>query len=263
MAAGEGKRMRSEIPKVLHLFNGVPMLVKIIRIALEMGPRKIIVIVGNHHELIKKIVSEYISDISSIQYVRQVKQEGTGNAIWYCLPHYLPEDRILILNGDMPLITKDLISRFISDSDAGAKILVAKFKEPQGYGRILYDESGCILGIVEEKDCIESQKNIDIINAGIYLFDYDSLIQYIPRLDNNNAQKEYYLTDMVKLLRCYAEKKIQGFLIEEKENIFISGVNTPEELVSLERLRVPSSCSLIIARNIQDRYNYPPKNYVD
>ena len=234
LAAGEGKRMNSNIPKVLHIFNGKPMLVRIVETSLLLSPQKIIIVTGKHDELIKKTIADYI-DITDLIFVNQTVPKGTGDAIKYCLPFYETYSEVLILNGDMPLINKRLLDRFIKNSSRyKASILVAKFNNPTGYGRIVVNNNANFIGIVEEKDCTDEQRKIKIINSGIYLFNRQILKDYIPMIDNNNAQNEYYLTDIVKIIKQNTDLLVYTDIIDEYENKYISGVNTPEELLKLE-----------------------------
>lgn len=238
LAAGEGKRMKSDIPKVLHLFNGKPMLVRIVETTLLLNPTKIIIITGKFHELIKKTLSHYF-DVTNdiIEFVMQKLPQGTGDAIHCCLSCYEKEDKVLILNGDMPLINKEVLQKFIQNSynnKSDINILVARLPNPHGYGRIIYNESCEFTQIVEEKDCNEEQRKVDIVNSGLYFITGEMLKLYIPFIENENAQKEYYLTDIVKIVKNKTKKQINTYLISEKENSIISGVNTPEELFKLE-----------------------------
>jgi UDP-N-acetylglucosamine diphosphorylase/glucosamine-1-phosphate N-acetyltransferase len=232
LAAGEGKRMRSNVPKVLHLFRGKPMLVRIIETAKELDAKKIIIITGKYHELIKQTVEKYM-ELEDLIFVQQGSPLGTGDAIKSCLSAYTEEDKVLILNGDMPLINKEILGKFIENREP-MTILVARFSNPYGYGRIIYDEEGEFIGIVEEKDCSETEKKVDIVNSGLYYLDAKLLIKYIPMIENNNVQKEYYLTDIVKIIKKNEEMSIKTYLLGEEENKYISGVNTPEELAALE-----------------------------
>lgn len=235
LAAGEGKRMRSNIPKVLHLFQGKPMLVSIIETSKKLDAKKIIIITGKYDVLIKETISKYMDiDIGNLIFIQQASPLGTGDAIKSCLPSYNKEDKVLILNGDMPLINKEILQKFIDASPYEMNILVARFSNPTGYGRILYDEKKEFIEIVEEKDCSPEQKKIDIINSGLYYINADLLIKYIPMIENRNSQKEYYLTDIVKIIKHSEEININTFLICQDENKYISGVNTPDELEMLE-----------------------------
>lgn len=233
MAGGEGKRMRSSIPKVLHLFRGKPMLVRIIEVARAAFPSKIVVITGKFHKQIVQTVAQYI-DSFGIVFVEQPEPMGTGHAIQCSLGQYSRDDRILILNGDMPLLTLSVIENFIQfvwhDEFA---VMTTRLPNPQGYGRIVM-QGDEFTGIVEEKDCTEEQRQISVVNAGIYFSRGYILCDYIPKITNNNGQKEYYLTDMVSILRGRSIA-VGTFLLREKENICLRGVNTPEELQELEK----------------------------
>jgi UDP-N-acetylglucosamine diphosphorylase/glucosamine-1-phosphate N-acetyltransferase len=231
LAAGEGKRMNSNIPKVLYLFHNKPMLVNVIETSMALLPKRIIVITGKYDELIKSTLSKYIN-IENIQFVIQKQPLGTGDAIKSCLPSYNDGEKVLILNGDMPNITKELLKKFIDRIDPFV-VLVAKLSNPTGYGRIVYNNN-IFMEIVEEKDCTEIQRTINIINSGLYYIDSELLQQYIPMITNKNMQKEYYLTDIVNLAN--QNMNIKTFLINENENKYIQGVNTQEELRLLEML---------------------------
>jgi UDP-N-acetylglucosamine diphosphorylase/glucosamine-1-phosphate N-acetyltransferase len=231
LAAGEGKRMNSNIPKVLYLFHNKPMLVNVIETSMALLPKRIIVITGKYDELIKSTLSKYIN-IENIQFVIQKQPLGTGDAIKSCLPSYNDGEKVLILNGDMPNITKELLKKFIDRIDPFV-VLVAKLSNPTGYGRIVYNNN-IFMEIVEEKDCTEIQRTNNIINSGLYYIDSELLQQYIPMITNKNMQKEYYLTDIVNLAN--QNMNIKTFLINENENKYIQGVNTQEELRLLEML---------------------------
>jgi len=236
LAAGEGKRMNSNIPKVLHLFNNKPMLVRIIETTLLLNPTKIIIITGKYHDLIKNTLSNYFDlNKTILEFVIQKDPLGTGDAIRCCLSCYEKQDKVLILNGDMPLINKEVLERFINHSkDFELSILVAKLSKPTGYGRIIYDEHQEFTQIIEEKDCNEEQKKINIINSGLYFITNEILQLYIPYIENTNVQKEYYLTDIVKIVKNKKKCIINTYLIDEIDNKIISGVNTQEELLNLQ-----------------------------
>lgn len=232
LAAGEGKRMRSEIPKVLHLFCGKPMLVWIIETARTLCPEKIIIVTGRHHKQIIKTLAKWM-DSFGIVFVEQPEPIGTGNAVMCCLDHYITESKVLILNGDMPLITASLLDSFIRYyANTDCVVLTAILSNPHGYGRILY-ENGSFAGIIEEKDCTEEQRKIHEINSGIYLISGNVLQTFLPKITNDNAQGEYYLTDIVKWIRTSSSHFCSTYLIDESENFCIRGINTPEELLEL------------------------------
>jgi bifunctional UDP-N-acetylglucosamine pyrophosphorylase/glucosamine-1-phosphate N-acetyltransferase len=231
MAAGEGKRMNSNLPKVLHMIKNKPMLVRVIDTARLLNPVKLIVVVGKHKNLIQTTLSEYV-DLNEITFVEQTEPLGTGDAIKSCLPEYKDDGPVLILNGDMPLITLDILKK-VMNIGYDASIITAKFENPSGYGRVFATKKGMVLRIIEEKDCTDVEKENNIINTGIYCIHSVFLKEFIPKIENENAQKEYYLTDVIRFMnRRFIP--VQSILLDENENIFVSGVNTPEELANLE-----------------------------
>jgi len=261
MAAGEGKRMNSNIPKVLHLFKGKPMLVRIILEVFKLNASKIIVITGKYHNLIKETLDKYFQN-NIINYVQQNNPCGTGDAIKCTLDYYSNNENVLILNGDMPLITSNLLKKFIEEYNYNSnKIMVAKLDNPFGYGRIIYDNENNFIGIKEEKDCSIEEKNIKITNVGIYYFHSTVLQRYIPLINNNNNQKEYYLTDIIKVIKesnidiidniftselrstensSLSSLRFDKFIVYTyciNDNLIyqIMGVNTQEELANLEK----------------------------
>ena len=235
LAGGNGTRMRSEHPKVLHLFEGKPMLTRIVETACELNPERIIIITGKHHDKIVDSVKRTISEtmIDKIIYVQQPIAQGTGDAIKCCLKEYKKENKVLILNGDTPKITSSILETFISHSKGSCNILCAKLENPYGYGRIYQNQLGEVEGIIEEKDCTYIQKHIKMINTGIYYIQANLLLTFIPLITNNNKKKEYYLTDIVKLIKNNSWDVIHAVKINESSNKYIMGVNNPEELLAL------------------------------
>jgi len=240
MAAGEGKRMKSNIPKVLHLVDNIPMIVRIIKEVELLNPIQIIVIVNkNNKSIIQRCIRKYV--YRPILFVLQTEQLGTGNAIKCALPYYLKNDNILIINGDMPLITANTLQKIINNgSDT---ILAANIDNPFGYGRVLLDKENFIHAIREEKECSDIERQIKIVNTGVYFFKYETLQRFIPKINNKNNTKEYYLTDIVKLVNkrslfsCWQKPIELKALVLEKEFIHeIIGVNTPEELTTVNKL---------------------------
>lgn len=237
MAAGEGKRMNSTLPKILHLFNGKPMLIRIIEEVLKLVPSKIIIITGRYDLLIKSTIYQYITELNKIIFVQQKNPVGTGDAIKSTLDKYSNNENVLILNGDMPLIKVNLLEKFIDinrTTDLLAKLLVAELDDPYGYGRIIYDSKNNFIDIKEDKDCNSIEKNIKIVNVGIYLFKSSILKKYIPMITNNNVQKEYYLTDIIKIIKNNSDIEIKTYLVEDNMKHQINGVNTQEELINLQ-----------------------------
>jgi len=239
LAGGEGKRMRSSVPKVLHLFDGKPILVRILEVAKSLSPDKIIVVTGKFHRQIRLSLEKYISAVSEILFVEQPEALGTGNAVDVCLPHYTNDnDEVLILNGDMPLLNRDVIDRLVrSRTVSGGTLVTSILENPTGYGRIIYkgENHGQRFKIVEEAACTEEERTVCEINVGIYLFRADVLKQCVPFLPYHSSKREYYFTDVVKMA-FDAGVQILAYQLEEKDNYMIRGVNTPEELKELEQL---------------------------
>jgi UDP-N-acetylglucosamine diphosphorylase/glucosamine-1-phosphate N-acetyltransferase len=233
LAGGEGKRMNSDIPKILHLFKDRPMLVRVIETARQLNPNKIIVVTGKYNDLIQTTLLEY-TRINDIQFVIQNAPLGTGDAIKCCLPYYTEDGLVLILNGDTPLITAPILKR-LTDTEYDASLLVATFDNPTGYGRVFCRSNGDVLKIVEEKDCNEEEKKVNIVNTGIYCIHTAFLKEFIPKIYNDNVQKEFYLTDIVKLM-TNRFLIMRSELLDPSENIYVSGVNTQEELAALEAM---------------------------
>ena len=230
MAGGEGKRMNSSLPKVLHYYQGIPMLVRIIQTIKLLNPSKILIITGKHNEIIKETISSY--DINDVLYVNQPLPLGTGDAIKSTLGLIKDSDKVMILNGDMPLITENILRNLISHREP-ITIIAGTMENPTGYGRMICDEFKNLLYIVEEKDCNGAEINVKTINSGIYYVDGELLKKYIPKITNNNIQKEYYLTDIVKIIKSENNINIKVYVVDEKDNRYIKGVNTQYELNNL------------------------------
>ena len=160
MAAGEGKRMNSNVPKVLHEHDGVPMLVKIIRTTQKLLPKKNIIITGKHSQLIQETCVKHLSSVVNFLFIKQEQPLGTGDAIKSILGYCNKDEKIVILNGDMPLINVDILQRLVN-LDGPMSVLVGNMANPYGYGRVILDGStNSLEEIVEEKDCTEEQKKI-------------------------------------------------------------------------------------------------------
>lgn len=237
MAGGLGKRMESDLPKVLHhvisptdINISYPMIVYIIKTSIELGVKKIFIIVGKYKNIIKSTIEEYlINDL--IEYVEQEPALGTGHAIKCALPtisNYI-NDKVLILSGDVPLISTSTL--FGLDGDIN-KLLITELTNPFGCGRILFDENGHMNGIREEKDCDENEKKIKFINCGIYQIRVIDLINLIPQIDNKNKSNEYYLTDIIGLMISNSIQ-IETFILKNESQYEIKNVNTKKDLEEL------------------------------
>ena len=233
LAGGLGKRMNSSIPKVLHQILGEPMIVRILKEVFTLSPRKIFIVVGKYKSIIEETIAQYINiELYNIHFVLQPEALGTGHAIQCCVPelsNYGNTD-VLILSGDVPLLTSKTMFSLL-DNTQKAKMMVTELENPTGYGRILENQPG--IRIVEEKECTLEQKQIAIVNTGIYAIQNEILCQYIGMLSNDNVQQEYYLTDVIQLIQDH-EKCGIGLIVIPKENqIEILGVNTAEQLNEL------------------------------
>ena len=229
MAGGLGKRMNSDIPKVLHKVGEEPMLVKILNTAKSMNSKKIMVVVGKYRDIIEKTLKQYIS-LDNIIFVNQSVSNGTGGAIMSCrdkLENY-KNYNVLVLSGDVPLISNKTLSNSLKDLSS-CKIVVTESDNPHGLGRIVLRKNKFIK-IVEEKDCNNEQKKINLTNTGIYAFNSDILYKYLPLIDNKNAQNEYYLTDIIEIIKVNENTDIEMYEIKKENQYELLGVNTKEQL---------------------------------
>lgn len=235
LAGGLGKRMESTLPKVCHQVNNKPMVVHVIETARKLYPSRILVVVGKYQETISKVIQEF-THIDDLTFVDQPNAQGTGHAVQCCLPYLNALDQSVILYGDTPLIQKDTLCQLLN-IDTYTKIITTMLDNPFGYGRIIKDiESGDVLEIVEEKDCSSEQKQIQAVNTGIYVFPNSYLIDLLPLLNNNNAQNEFYLTDMIYLIKINKKTPIGLYYLPNDRQMEITGVNTKAQLEELNKL---------------------------
>ncbi|CAG1011763.1 partial bifunctional UDP-N-acetylglucosamine pyrophosphorylase / Glucosamine-1-phosphate N-acetyltransferase, partial [Burkholderiaceae bacterium] len=194
LAAGQGKRMRSDLPKVLHRLGGRPLLAHVLDTARELDAKKICVVYGHGGEAVREAL-----DAADIIWVRQEPQLGTGHAVLQTLTFLDPAAPTLVLYGDVPLIGAATLTRLIEAAGRGLGVLTEDLEDPAGYGRIVRDDDGRILRIVEERDASEDERTIGEINTGFIAAPTAALNRWLPALGNDNAQGEYYLTDIVRL----------------------------------------------------------------
>lgn len=230
MAAGLGKRMKSDLPKVLHKLNGKPLIEYVVETAESCGARPVIAIIGHKRELVMEQLG------NRIQYAVQEQQLGTGHAVQQTeklLSGY--KGSVLILSGDVPLLkttTVDALKELHFSENNACTLLTCNFADPAGYGRVLRGTDGAVTAIVEHKDASEEIRRIKEINSGIYMVGAEILFEALKNINNDNAQGEYYLPDIVP----YILKKglrIGGLILEDPFEI--AGVNSQEELSVLEK----------------------------
>ncbi len=226
LAAGKGTRMRSDLPKVLQPLAHKPLLGYVIDASALFNPKQLVVVYGYGGDLVKKTFPS-----QSIQWVEQKEQLGTGHAVQQAIPFIKDEGSTLILYGDVPLIDQETIQRLIKKGQENLAVLTYLKEDPTGYGRIVRKDKH-IEKIVEEKDCDEPQKKIKEINTGIMCAPNHLLKNWLQRLNNQNAQKEYYLTDIVGLS---IEDNIEVFSESADNEVSITGINSKSELATMER----------------------------
>ncbi len=226
LAAGKGTRMQSKLPKVLHTVGGTPILQRVVDQAKALSPTKIIVVHG--YEGAK--VQETIADESLI-WIEQSEQLGTGHAVMQAVPVLDSDAQVLVLLGDVPLIAHGMCDRLIQDSADGLGILSCYKDEPAGYGRIIR-QGKQVTAIVEHKDATEAQRTVNEVNTGIMTMPAERLKAWLKRISNDNAQREYYLTDIVELAVADGHSVNATMVLDEWA---VAGVNSKLDLSNVER----------------------------
>lgn len=227
LAAGQGTRMKSPLPKVLHQVAGRPMLQHVVETALALEPRAVHVVVGHGAEQVQAALSAY-----PLTWVAQKQQLGTGHAVLQAMPAVQADSTVLVLYGDVPLIAAQTLKALVQAAADTPALLTARVAEPAGYGRILRDNTGKLLSVVEHKDASAEELAIDEINTGLLAAPAADLEVYLPAVGNQNAQGEYYLPDILSMAvadgrnvaSCQAESELE-----------ILGVNDRVQLNQVER----------------------------
>lgn len=234
LAAGQGKRMKSDKAKVLHEVAFKPMLFHVIETAYKLNPNKIIIVVGHlKDDVINSVKTIDEAILSKIYFIEQKEQLGTANALASTIDILSSDANTLILYGDTPLTPYKILNELCSlDIKNGMALLTAKAQNPEGYGRIVRDDNDEIAYIVEQKDCNETEVLIDEVNTGMMLINNEAIKTFIPKIKNDNAQHEYYLTDMVKLLKDN-NLKVETLLCPDIT--YLLGVNDKVQLAIAER----------------------------
>jgi bifunctional UDP-N-acetylglucosamine pyrophosphorylase/glucosamine-1-phosphate N-acetyltransferase len=227
LAAGEGKRMRSPLPKVLQPVAGRPMLGHVIDTARALGASCIHVVVGHGGEAVR----EAFQDDPDLAWVEQAERLGTGHAVQQAAPS-LPDDaRVLVLYGDVPLVRAESLRPLVA-ADAALAVLVAELADPTGYGRMLLDADGRVQAVVEQKDATPEQRAVRTINTGLLAADAATLKRWLAQLRNDNAQGEYYLTDVFAMAAAEGRAATAVRVADAGE---VEGANDPWQLARLER----------------------------
>ena len=241
LAGGLGKRMNSDIPKVLHKVNGTPMICHVIREAMKLNTKEIMIVVGRYKEIINKTVQLFCSkqECKKLMYIDQedktidgqIKTMGTGDAINCCVSHLKElrvngNENVVILSGDVPLIKHSTIELLLKEKNT---LLTTILGDPYGCGRIFTNNYNEIVKIVEDKDCNEEEYKCKKVNCGIYNLNIDTIIQCVPLITNNNKSNEYYLTDIVEIART-RNIPIYPILLPLQSTNEILNVNTLNDL---------------------------------
>lgn len=230
LAAGKGKRMCSALPKVLHPVGGRPMLDHVLDTARQLDPEQLIVVYGHGGEAVRTVLAEN----ADILWVEQNPQLGTGHAVQQCISIIPPDNDVLVLYGDVPLIRHDTLKLLLKvrANQRGVALLTLTLSDPSGYGRILRDDNGVIVGIVEQRDATIEQSSITEVNTGVICTNAGQLSAWLSRLNNNNAQQEYYLTDCIAMAFTEGQKVTAVNCYDANE---VLGVNDKLQLSVVER----------------------------
>lgn len=237
LAAGEGKRMKSALPKVLQKVAGKPMLGHVVDAARELRPAAIHIVYGHGGDAVR----EAFADQPDLQWAEQRERLGTGHAVRQAMRQVPQDARVLVLYGDVPLIRADTLRQML-DVPGRLTVLVADLEDPGGYGRVLRNAEGNVARIIEEKDASDEQKSINTVNTGILVADSEPLRRWLDHLDNDNAQGEYYLTDV---FAAAADEFNAAEMVHIDDPVETEGANDPWQLAQLER-----ECQRRLARRL-------------
>jgi bifunctional UDP-N-acetylglucosamine pyrophosphorylase/glucosamine-1-phosphate N-acetyltransferase len=231
LAAGQGTRMKSALPKVLHPLGGKALFLRVLETARGLRPERVAIVIGHGANAVQQACSD-----NDIHWVIQEKQLGTGHAVLCAREKFSGFDGdILILSGDVPLIREQTLRRMVEHHRrrrATVTLLTAQLNEPKGYGRLLRDAEGRLTGITEEKDASEAERQIREVNAGVYVVAAPFLFTVLSSVGNHNQQGDYYLPDIVRI-GCGQGKIVEIFNVEDRREML--GINTREELAFMEK----------------------------
>jgi len=244
LAAGKGTRMVSDLPKVLHRLAGLPLLQHVLNTARSLAPIRTLVVYGHGGDAVPQKIAD-----PAIAWIKQEPQLGTGHALQQAAPHLDGDGLTLVLYGDVPLIQQATLETLLQAASAGsAALLTVELPDPAGYGRIVRDAGGKVAAIVEHKDASEAQRALREINTGVMALPTARLKGWLERLSNDNAQGEYYLTDVIAMAVA------DGIPVEARQprhHWEVLGVNSPAQLAHLERLYQHEQAQRLLERGVR------------
>lgn len=242
LAAGKGTRMHSNRPKVLHQIGGQAILQHVINCAERLNPAKIVIVYGYGGEQVKSAIQQ-----SNLVWAEQKAQLGTGHAVQQALPYLDIDANTLILLGDVPLVSAEACQTLIAQADNQLIIQSFKKQEPTGYGRIIRNDQSLVTAIVEQKDATDLQLTIQEVNTGIMAMPTQHLKSWLSRLSNDNAQQEYYLTDIVGFA-VEDNIKVNAEMIEDEWSV--TGINSKQDLATIERVYQQRQAAVLLQKGV-------------
>ncbi|HWQ37010.1 MAG TPA: bifunctional UDP-N-acetylglucosamine diphosphorylase/glucosamine-1-phosphate N-acetyltransferase GlmU [Burkholderiales bacterium] len=240
LAAGKGTRMFSDVPKVLHPLGGRPLLAHVIEVARRLRPRRIVAVCGHGAEEVRSRLAA-----PDVDFVLQEPQLGTAHAVQQAMP-LLSSDVVLVLYGDVPLVRAQTLQRLVA-SRAPLTLLTVELDDPSGYGRIVRDRSGAVTRIVEEKDATGRDRAIREVSTGVMAAQRNRLGRWLARIDNDNAQGEFYLTDVAALA---VKDRVSIGTVQPEAAWEVLGVNSKEQLARLERIHQWESAQALMKQGV-------------